>query len=546
MKKIVIALLLTIALLLFAGCSNNEAPLDSDTESSQSSQDMQDEADNEQMSDASIDEEEYMRTTLYGPDGTMEVSYRPSGVHIYFSGENFLGDGYAFIEGSKSMYREAVFYPDGEGSSSSEPLYIYYQDEAALVSMDSEDPYENGTLYGLDDEARQLLSQNLLTNDGVEQHWIATNFIIYSTYFGEMTPESTYVQMTTTDYDGTLSLTIQGNGDWIFDGHSTDLESGFDMRGFYAGYDIKMNPEGDNVNVSIHYIDHEYMDDRYISLDFEKNTGGGIYDNLEIDENSEPIVFADAELERLISEFLGVPVGEIHKEHMELIEKLVILGDSLWDGLPSYVHYSVSSNQGGIKTLEDLAYCTNLSELYIGNNQISDISALAGLKSLEVINLMTNEISDLTPLAGLDNLHTLILDHNMVSDASPLLSLDNLTVLNLGSNSNNSFADMQSISQMVGLQELTIYNNNIGDLSPISSLVELRILDVDSNHFSDLSPLQNLTNLTDLRIEDNMNLHDISPLLSMPSLEAVFVSDTNVPNMDTTFVLHTNQYGPRG
>ncbi len=546
MKKIVIALLLTIAVLLFAGCSNNEAPIDSDTDPSQSSQNMQDDSDDNMMDDASIDEEELMSTTLYGPDGTMEVSYRQSGVHIYFSGENFLGDGYAFIEGSNSMYREAVFYPDGEGSSSNEPLYIYYQDEAALVSNDNENPYENGVLYGLDDEARHLLSQNLLTNDGVEQQWIASNFTIYSTYFGEMTPESTYVQMTTTDSDGALSLTIQGNGDWIFDGHSTTLESGFDMRGFYAGYDIKMNPEGDIVNVSIHYIDHEYMDDRYISLVFEKNTGGGIYGNLEIDENSEPIVFVDAEMERLISEFLSVPVGEIHKEHMELIEKLVILGDSLWDGLPSYVHYSVSSSQGGIKTLDDLAYCTNLSELYIGNNQISDISALAPLSSLEIINLMTNEISDLTPLIGLDKLHTLILDHNMVSDASPLLSLDNLTVLNLGSNNSNSFADMQSISQMVDLQELTIYNNNISDLSPLSSLVELRMLDVDSNHFSDLSPLQNLANLTDLRIEDNMNLHDISVLLNMPSLEAVFASDTRITYIDTSFVLHLNQYGPRG
>ncbi len=547
MKKIIFILILAVSVLLFTGCNNSDTPLGSELDSSQDSHDIQDDSDDGQIDGASdIDEEEFLRTTLYDTDSVMEVSYRPSGVHIYFLGDNFLGNGYAFIEGSKSLHAEAVFYPDGEASSANEPLYFYYEDENVLVSTNDENPRENGVYYRLDDESRQLLSQSLLTNDGVEQKWIATDFIIYSTYFGEMIPESTYVQMTTTDSNGALSLTIQGNGDWIFDGHSTTLESGLSMSGGYVGYDIKVRAEGDTVSVSIHYIDHEYMDDRYISVNFVKDTGGGVYGNLEIDENSDPIVFADVQMERLISEYLGVSVGAIHKEHMELIEKLIIYGDSLFDGLPSYVHYSIPSTQGGIKTLDDLAYCTNLTELYIGNNQISDISALSELKTLNVINLMTNEISDLTPLAELEELHTLILDHNMISDASPLTSLDNLTVLNLGSNNNNSFADMQTISQLTNLQELTLYNNNISDLTPFSSLTDLVLLDLDSNRFSDLSPLQTLTALEDLSIEDNMNLYDISPLLDMPSLDAVFVSDTNVPNMDTSFVLHVNQYGPRG
>ncbi len=541
MKKTILLLLLATAILVFSGCNTEDTSLALDTEASQGTQDMQTDA-----SEVAIDEEELLGITLHNPDGIIEVSYRPSGVHMYFSGENFLGNGYAFIEGAQSMFSEAVFYPEGEGSGESEPLYIYYQYGDVIISNTTEDTHENGVVYALDDESRQLFSQNLLTNDGVAQQWVSTSINIYSTYFGEMTPESTYVQMTTTDSGGELSLTIQGNGDWIFDGHSTVLASEFDMRGFYAGYDIRMYAEGDIVNVSIHYIDHEYMDDRYVSVVFEKDTGGGVYGNLEIDENSEPIEFVDPEMERLVSEFLGVEVGKIHKEHMELIEKLVIYGDSLWDSLPSHIHYSISTTQGGIKSLDDLAFCTNLSELYIGNNQISDISVLASLTNLEVINLMTNQISDLTPLSGLENLHTLILDHNMISDASPLISLDNLTSLNLGSNNNYSFADLQSISQMTTLQELTIYHNNISDLSLLSSLVELEILDLDSNTFSDLSPLQGLTNLSDLRIEDNMNLSDISPLLDMPNLDAVFVSDTNVAEIDTIFVLHTNQYGARG
>ncbi len=546
MKKIILMMLLVSAVLMFSGCNNEDESLDLDTNSSQNSQNIKDDMSDEHMDIDEEIEEELLGITLHSPDGIIEVSYRLSGVHMYFSGENFLGDGYAFIEGSKTMFQEAVFYPEGEGSDESEPLYIYYQNGDVIVSKIDEDVHENGAYYYLDDQASQTLSQNLLTNDGIEQHWVSTSISIYSTHFGEITPESTYVRMTTIDSGGELALTIQGNGDWIFDGHSTTLESNFDLRGFYAGYDIRMYAERDIVKVSIHYIDHEYMDDRYISVTFEKDTGEGVYGNLEIDENSEPIEFVDSEMEKLIAEFLEVEVGEIYKEHMELIEKLVIFGDSLWDGLSSNVHYSVFSTQGGIKTLDDLAYCTNLTELYIGNNQISDISALENLSKLKIINLMTNQISDLTPLSNLQNLHTLILDHNMVSDASPLLSLDNLISLNLGSNNNYSFADLDSISQMTNLQELTIYHNNISDLTPFSSLVELEMLDVDSNNFSDLSPLENLTKLEDLSIEDNMNLYDISVLLSMPNLKAVFVSDTNVAEIETSFVLHTNQYGARG
>ncbi len=549
MKKINLALLLVFTLLVLSACTNTQtqqAQQSGETELSTTDNTEHDTANDtepeasasQELEDPVVEEEELLRALMWGDEGYMEVSYRPSGVHIYFEDE-----GYAFLEGVKSMYGEAVYFPEGDGES--EPLYLHYRDEGTLVSS-SEDPSAPGNFYYMDDEAQQQLSHKLLTNDGQPQQWLATQVLIYSTYWGEMTPESTYVQMTTTDQDGMLSLTIQGNGEWIFDGHSTELENGYEMRGFYAGYNITVRAENDLVHVFIHYIDHEYMDDRYISLKFEQSTGDGVYGNLDIDENAEPIVFVDAEMERLLSEFLGLETGEIYPEHMQLIDKLVIHGDSLWNGLTSEVHWAVRSTQGAITTLDDLVHCSNLKEIYIGNNQISDISALAELSQLEVVNLTTNAVSDLSALSGLEGLHTVILDQNMVSDASPLLGLENLVQLNLGSNNNYSFDDLQSISQMTGLEKLTLFHNDISDLSALSPLVALEYLDLDSNTFSDLSPLQDMQNLRDLSIEDNMNLSDISVLLEMESLEAVFVSDTQIVEQETSFVLHTSQYGPRG
>ena len=56
------------------------------------------------------------------------------------------------------------------------------------------------------------------------------------------------------------------------------------------------------------------------------------------------------------------------------------------------------------------------------DNQISDISPLAGLTLLESLDLGQNQISDLTPLVGLLELFELRLNNNQISDVDPLLS----------------------------------------------------------------------------------------------------------------------------
>ena len=54
------------------------------------------------------------------------------------------------------------------------------------------------------------------------------------------------------------------------------------------------------------------------------------------------------------------------------------------------------------------------------NNQISDISPLAGLAELTWLDLDSNQISDISPLAGLTNLIDLSLEGNPIADTSAL------------------------------------------------------------------------------------------------------------------------------
>ena len=73
----------------------------------------------------------------------------------------------------------------------------------------------------------------------------------------------------------------------------------------------------------------------------------------------------------------------------------------------------------GIKSLIGLEAATNLQNVAMGSNEISDLTPLANLPNLRYLYLRGNQISDLTPLVSLPNLRSLNLEGNPpLSDAS--------------------------------------------------------------------------------------------------------------------------------
>ena len=80
--------------------------------------------------------------------------------------------------------------------------------------------------------------------------------------------------------------------------------------------------------------------------------------------------------------------------------------------------YATSKN---IRNLIGLEHATNLRELGLDNNSISDISAIAGLPQLSYLNLENNSISDISPLVantGLGNGDTVNLKGNPLNTLS--------------------------------------------------------------------------------------------------------------------------------
>lgn len=86
------------------------------------------------------------------------------------------------------------------------------------------------------------------------------------------------------------------------------------------------------------------------------------------------------------------------------------------------------------RTFGYVKHLCKLTELYLWDNQIQDISALANLTQLTEINLDCNEIQDISPFFGLTQLTVLDLDCNQIQDISPLANLKRLEYIYLTNN----------------------------------------------------------------------------------------------------------------
>ncbi|MEG4082849.1 leucine-rich repeat domain-containing protein [Microcoleus sp. POL10_C6] len=204
--------------------------------------------------------------------------------------------------------------------------------------------------------------------------------------------------------------------------------------------------------------------------------------------------------------------------------------------LTNLTDLNLENNQ--ILDLTPLQSLTNLTDLNLSHNQISDLRLLQSLTNLKRLSLENNPISDLTPLQSLTNLTYLNLSHYQISDLRLLQSLTILTNLNLFHNqisdltplksltiltnlnlSHNQISDLRPLKSLTYLTHLNLENNQISDLRPLKILTNLTHLNLENNQISDLTPLQSLTNLTDLNLLENNQISDLTPLQCLTNLK---------------------------
>ena len=118
-----------------------------------------------------------------------------------------------------------------------------------------------------------------------------------------------------------------------------------------------------------------------------------------------------------------------------------------------------------------------LNSIWAGRNNLTDLSSLSNLTSLQHIRLSENQIEDLTPLRELLNLGHLELQDNIITDVSPLAELPTVWELNLERNRitsiGNTFAEYNNARiKMSGNPLLCATLDSISDLIPASNQFE--------------------------------------------------------------------------
>ena len=224
---------------------------------------------------------------------------------------------------------------------------------------------------------------------------------------------------------------------------------------------------------------------------------------------AQSVSIPDANLEAAVRQALDKQSGAITKADMKRLTFL-----------------DISSK--GIISLTGLKHAVNLTTLYLWNNEISDFSPLADLKSLEQLSLWDSKISDISPLADLKSLERLYLSGNEISDLSPLTDLKSLERLSLW---DNEISDLSPLTDLKSLEWLSLSSNKISDLSPLTGLKSLEWLHLGGNEISNVTPLAGLTKLTHLNIVSNM-IQDVQPLSGLKNLTQLWlrwnsISDVN-------------------
>jgi len=247
----------------------------------------------------------------------------------------------------------------------------------------------------------------------------------------------------------------------------------------------------------------------------------------------DPVFFNDPALEAAVKQALGIPT-----------EVPIMPADML-----NLTNLQAAGR--GIANLTGLDYATNLRQLNIVGNPVSDIGALASLTNLEVATIGSN-VTDISPLADLINLRELRLPGNLIADITPLSGLVNLRVLTLENcQIGNSISPLAGL---VSLEFLALQGNQIQDIDALADIRSLWLLNLASNQISDIGPLSSLTSLECLYLSTN-NISNVSALSSMASLRELRLDRnqisnigvlTNLANLQVLYLLHNqiNDLGP--
>ena len=226
-------------------------------------------------------------------------------------------------------------------------------------------------------------------------------------------------------------------------------------------------------------------------LNFDFSAGGSLEFRAGVDLEEEVDKWAEA----LEDEF----------EASKTPKEVVIAGESY----PLSTTFIDLSNKGLYNAdIENIKYLTNLTRAELSGNNLSNISVLESIKSLEEIDATDNNISDISFMKNLPKLKIVVMNNNPISDISVFSNFTTIEKLWL---CDCDIDDISPIANNKGMIELGFDNCNIKDISAIKGMNKLGMLSLNNCGVSDISALSSCTGLYFLNLSNN-NITDFSPI----------------------------------
>lgn len=213
---------------------------------------------------------------------------------------------------------------------------------------------------------------------------------------------------------------------------------------------------------------------------------------------------------------------------------------------------NLSANACGIKSISSLENI-KLQNLYLSNNNISDITTLSAVTTLETLDLSNNKIKDISPLSELQNLSILNLSDNNISSIEALTPVSSILKINI---KNNKIRYLKGLENSLKLCEIIADNNDLTGVYELSNCTVLEIVSLSNNGLvsidqlekssetltsvylsgnyledEDLKKLSKAENIRYLDIS-HCSIYSLEPLLNLTKLEQLDVSGNKLTSLN--------------
>src|SRR5699024_4857399 len=154
-----------------------------------------------------------------------------------------------------------------------------------------------------------------------------------------------------------------------------------------------------------------------------------------------------------------------------------------------------------IKDIQPLEKLTDLKELHLSGNSITELSVLQHLTNLEELYLSENGIEQLPEeIADLEKLRILYLPFNQIEDISLLEGLTKLEALNIEDNEITNFGILANLTELtyLNIDSIPCDEYSVDSLDFLQYLTKLEEAHLTVFENTDETPIQHLGNMKKL------------------------------------------------